>query len=53
MKQSRPLTEEDFKKLREIAEKMNTTVEKLISESKDPKKIIEDYDKGNFRILNE
>lgn len=53
MEQSRPLTEEDFKKLREIAEKMNTTVEKLIAESKDPKKIIEDYYNGNFRILNE
>ena len=41
--EDRKLTNEEFKKLQEIAEKMNTTVEQLISENKDPKKIIEDY----------
>ena len=53
MQETRPLTDEEFKKLQEIAEKMNTTVERLISENKDPKKLIEDYYNGNFRILNE
>ena len=53
MQETRPLTDKEFKKLQEIAEKMNTTVERLISENKDPKKLIEDYYNGNFRILNE
>lgn len=47
------LSEEDYKKLQEIATKLNTTVEKLLSESKNPKEIIEKYESGNFRMLNE
>lgn len=53
MQETRPLTEEEFKEIQKIAEKLNTTVNKLLSESKDPRKIIEDYYNGNFRILNE
>ena len=47
------ITKEEFKKLQEIAEKMSTTVENLLSENKNPKKLIEDYNNGNFKILNE
>jgi hypothetical protein len=47
------LTAEEFKELQKIALKMSTTVEKLLHENKDPKKLIEDYRNGNFRILNE
>lgn len=53
MEQSKALTEEEFKELQKIAEKLNTTVSNLISEDKDPRKIIEDYYNGNFRMLNE
>lgn len=47
------MNEDEFKKLQEIANKLNTTVEKLLSESNTPKEVIEKYESGNFRILNE
>ena len=44
--------EEEYKKLQEIAQKLNTTVEKLLTEST-PQEVIEKYESGNFRMLNE
>lgn len=47
------LTPEQLQKLHHIAEQMNTSVEKLLSEHPDPNLLIEKYESGNFRLLNE
>lgn len=47
------LTPEEKKKLQEIAKTFNTSVENLLSEGRDPKAIIAEYNSGNFRVLNE
>lgn len=46
-------TEEKTKLIEEIAQKLGITVEQLIDSGKDVDKIIEEYQAGNFRILNE
>lgn len=47
------LTPEEKKKLQEIAKTFNTSVENLLSEGRNPKTIIAEYNSGNFRVLNE
>lgn len=46
------LTEEQKKKLQEIANKTGTTVNQLIDHSK-PEDVISNYKNGNYGILNE
>lgn len=46
------MTEDQKKKLKEIAQKLGVTVEELLK-SGSPEVIIEAYEKNNFQILNE
>jgi len=46
------MTEEQKKKLREIAQKLGITVEELLK-SGPPEVVIESYENNNFQILNE
>jgi len=45
------LTEEQTKKLREIAQKLGITVEELLKMGT-PEYIIESYENNNFQVLN-
>ena len=40
-------------KLEEIAQSLGTTVENLLESGKDPEQIVEDYQKGNLKLLND
>lgn len=47
------LTPEEKQTLQEIASKFNISIENLLAENKDPKRLISDYKSGNFRVLND
>lgn len=47
------LSKEQLEKLKVIAEKLNVSVEKLLIENPNPEELIQKYDSGNFRMLNE
>lgn len=47
------LTQEQIKKLKIIASKMNTTLEELLKDHSDVNTLIESYDGKEFGMLNE
>jgi len=47
------MNSEEQKKIEEIAKQLGTTVQKLLESNESPEKIIEKFNSGSLKILND